>query len=251
MRCLIRSQKPNDGLENIVEVVRDPAGQPADRLHLFRLGHLLFQPSAFGNVARNDNEMRIRRAMISDCRDGRLKPPLFPVKKYRVCFPRVLPGLHRFRKRSHADRGGVRGKYVFHRPADKDFGRGDEPLPMRRGQSIEAAIPVDLEKEIGNRVKHRLQVRMAVQQRQLRALLRSDVHGKAEHRRHALPRHLSGPDLEPPGRAARAEHPKRCGFFPAVSFQRIPHQLERCLMILRMEQRRERQAFQALFRAGH
>src|SRR6185503_10441981 len=42
-----------NGGQQIVEVVRDSAGQLADRLHLLRLEELSFQPLLFGDVARD------------------------------------------------------------------------------------------------------------------------------------------------------------------------------------------------------
>ncbi len=45
-----------DGLHEIVEIVRDAAGQTPDRLHLLRLPVLVLQALAFGNVAHDDNE---------------------------------------------------------------------------------------------------------------------------------------------------------------------------------------------------
>ena len=41
----------DDDAEDVVEVVGDAAGQPADRLHLLRLAELLLQPLRLGDVA--------------------------------------------------------------------------------------------------------------------------------------------------------------------------------------------------------
>ncbi len=44
---------PEDRGEDVVEVVRDPAREPADRVHLLRLEQLLLEPLALGDVARD------------------------------------------------------------------------------------------------------------------------------------------------------------------------------------------------------
>ena len=55
-----------NGREQIVEVVRDAAGELADRVHLLRLAHLLLEPAALGHVARHGehfaDEPRLRIA---------------------------------------------------------------------------------------------------------------------------------------------------------------------------------------------
>ena len=45
-----------DHREQVVEVVRDAAGQPADRFHLLRLTELLLQPLQFRDVAGHANQ---------------------------------------------------------------------------------------------------------------------------------------------------------------------------------------------------
>ena len=45
-----------DRRQQVVEVVRDAAGEPADRLHLLRLPELLLQPAALGHVEDRSEE---------------------------------------------------------------------------------------------------------------------------------------------------------------------------------------------------
>ena len=45
--------------EQVVEVVGDSTGEPADRVHLLRFAQLRFEPAALGGVAENRNPVRI------------------------------------------------------------------------------------------------------------------------------------------------------------------------------------------------
>src|SRR5581483_4164841 len=50
--------------QQVVEVVRDAAGEPADRLHLLRLQKLLFEQLSLGDVARHAHDGMRRRARL-------------------------------------------------------------------------------------------------------------------------------------------------------------------------------------------
>ena len=70
----------NDDGEQIVEIVRDTAGEPADRLHLLRVPKLFIQPFVAGNEAPNarqhvfwrDGAGRILSVAIGDGLDSEL-----------------------------------------------------------------------------------------------------------------------------------------------------------------------------------
>jgi hypothetical protein len=47
-----------DDREEVVEVMRDPAGQPADRLHLLRVHQLLLEPLSIGDVREGHQHLR-------------------------------------------------------------------------------------------------------------------------------------------------------------------------------------------------
>ena len=57
-----------DGRQDVVEVVRDAAGQRADRVHLLRLRHLCFERLLLGDVDRIDDRRFLRRliALVDD-----------------------------------------------------------------------------------------------------------------------------------------------------------------------------------------
>ena len=63
-----------DHREEIVEVVRDAAGQMAERLHLLRLAQLRRHLDAFRFVGKNADEMRGRAALVADRRDRQVVP---------------------------------------------------------------------------------------------------------------------------------------------------------------------------------
>ena len=50
MRVQKEVGRHHDGAKEIVEVVRDIAGKPADRLHLLLLHDLIFEPALLGGV---------------------------------------------------------------------------------------------------------------------------------------------------------------------------------------------------------
>ena len=64
---------PHHRGEEVVEIVRDPAGQPADGFHLLRLSQLLFQALAFRHVAP-DGEVAPRHhlGLLGEFDDARL-----------------------------------------------------------------------------------------------------------------------------------------------------------------------------------
>ena len=53
-----------DDVQQVVEVVRDAAREPADRVELLHLPHLLLEPGALGDVA----EVGLRDAAAADGR---------------------------------------------------------------------------------------------------------------------------------------------------------------------------------------
>ena len=46
--------------QQIIEVVGQPAGQPADRFEFLRLTQLLFQPAAVGHIAQHGHDVILR-----------------------------------------------------------------------------------------------------------------------------------------------------------------------------------------------
>ncbi len=61
--------EPDDGSQHIVEIMRDTAGELADRLHLLALGELLFQLALHRRLKRiDDRRLAIARAIL-DSRD--------------------------------------------------------------------------------------------------------------------------------------------------------------------------------------
>ena len=59
--------------DQIIEVMRNPAGQPADGLHLLGLGKLLLQQLTPGDVAHHHNTASIQSARISQWRTGHVE----------------------------------------------------------------------------------------------------------------------------------------------------------------------------------
>ena len=62
--------------QQVVEVVRDAAGELADRLHLLRLAQLLFELAALGDVARVDDDGADRRIAEAIDADAFHDPPV-------------------------------------------------------------------------------------------------------------------------------------------------------------------------------
>ncbi len=56
----------HDGAEQIVEVVRDAAGEPADRLHLLLLRDLVFERALLGGVERVDDRRLLVALLLLD-----------------------------------------------------------------------------------------------------------------------------------------------------------------------------------------
>ena len=52
----------DDRRQQIVEIVRDTAGEPADALHLLRLAELAFEAAAFGDIASRQHQLAVRLA---------------------------------------------------------------------------------------------------------------------------------------------------------------------------------------------
>ena len=68
-------QTAGDDREEVVEVVRDAARQPADRLHLLRLDQLAFQPLSIGDVREGHQHLGQRAVRVADGlrRDAEIK----------------------------------------------------------------------------------------------------------------------------------------------------------------------------------
>ena len=77
LRDLVEHQRAvaEDGGQQIVEIVRDAAGELPDRLHLLRLAQLLLEPPALGDVARVDHDRRDRRLAEAIDADAFHDPP--------------------------------------------------------------------------------------------------------------------------------------------------------------------------------
>ena len=95
---------PAHDREHVVEVVRDAAGEPADRLHLLRLEQLLLEGLAFGDVAEHDDLELGRRASRRRSGDSL-------ISTHTDVAPRVdQPGLARLSARRRAGPDGARAR---------------------------------------------------------------------------------------------------------------------------------------------
>ena len=72
----------HDGREHVVEVVRDAAGQLADRLHLLRLRELRLQCALLGRVGgKDDGGFAIRLALLDGGDEEAAEAPGFSRKR--------------------------------------------------------------------------------------------------------------------------------------------------------------------------
>ena len=97
-RCVTpdRFEVADDDGEQVVEVVRDAAGELADRLHLLRLPQLLLDRAALGEVARDLGEAHDCAGLVVDRIDHDAGPELLTILAYAprlgfVLAQRALP----------------------------------------------------------------------------------------------------------------------------------------------------------------
>src|SRR5438309_10933792 len=60
-----------DDAEDVMEIVSNPACQPADSFHLLGLAQMVFGASLGGNVAGNRRRAHDRSSMVADWRNGK------------------------------------------------------------------------------------------------------------------------------------------------------------------------------------
>ena len=154
--------------QQVVEVVRDAAGELADRLHLLRLAQLLFEPAPLGDVARVDDDAADRRIVEAVDADAfHDSPRAVRVMEPHLCDDRrarVAERLDQPRRRPARDRRGAGSRRSSGRPS----ARRPAQMTLRRGAEVgDAAFGVDQQQRVGAVLDQRAKALFAGAQRRL------------------------------------------------------------------------------------